>query len=210
MYRFLIVDDHPITRRGLQEILLESYPKAQIVAVTAYEEAMAQLVKADWDIVISDISMPGRSGLDILADIAKEFPKIPVLILSMYSEEEYAVRVIKAGGAGYLSKEEALDTELVKAVNLILSGRKYITPTLAEKLAFELSNDTDKELHQLLSDREFQIFQLIAKGKSTGKIAEQLSLSVNTIGTFRRRILEKMNMKSTADIVTYAVRNNLL
>jgi two-component system, NarL family, invasion response regulator UvrY len=210
MARILIADDHAIARRGLKEILLESFPSAEIETVPDAEELMKRVIKDEWDLVISDITMPGRSGLDILHDINKEFPRLPVLILSVHPEEEYAVRVIKAGAAGYLTKDDAVEEELVNAVNTILRGKKYITPSIAEKLARELSHDPEREPHETLSDREFHIFKLIAQGISTSEIAAQLSLSVNTIGTFRSRILAKMNMKTNAEIITYAIHHNLI
>jgi len=210
MYRFLIADDHAVARRGIKEILLESFPLAEIQGVSNAEELIRYVTKENWDIVISDISMPGRSGLDILQQLNKDFPRLPVLILSVHTEQEYAVRVIKAGGAGYLNKDDAVENELVKAVKIILSGKKYITASVAEKLAVELSHTSDKALHELLSDREFHVFKLLAQGKTTGEIATQLSLSVNTIGTFRRRIMEKMGMKTNAEIVTYAIHHKLV
>ncbi|MBS1510992.1 MAG: response regulator transcription factor [Bacteroidetes bacterium] len=209
-HRFLIADDHAVARRGLKEILLEAFPFAEIKAVGTAEEVMAAVIEKHWDMVITDISMPGRSGLELLSDLNKEFPGLPVLILSAHAEEEYAIRVIKAGGAGFLNKDDAVEEELVKAVNVILKGRKYITQTLAEKLAMELSNETNKAPHELLSDREFQVFKLLAQGTTTGDIAKKLSLSVNTVGTFRSRILAKMNMKTNAELVAYAITHHLM
>ncbi len=210
MYKFLIADDHSVVRRGIKEILVENYPTADFVLVSNAEELMQQVVNKELDLVITDITMPGRSGLDILNDLNKEFPKLPVLILSVHPEEEYAVRVIKAGGAGYLCKDDAVEEQLVKAVEVILAGRKYITPSLAQKLASEISGEYELKLHETLSDREYEIFILFAKGVSTGKIAKQLSLSVNTVGTFRRRILEKMKIRNNAGMVAYALKNNLI
>jgi DNA-binding NarL/FixJ family response regulator len=208
--RILIADDHAIARRGLKEILQEEFPSAEIETVTNAEELIARVVRDRWDIVISDITMPGRSGLDALHQINKEFPKLPVLVLSMHSEEEYAVRVIRAGAAGYLNKDNAIEEELVKAVNHLLRGRKYITPSIAERLVQELTQNKEKQLHDILSDREFDVFKLLAQGKTTGEIAEKLSLSVNTIGTFRSRILTKMGMRTNADLTAYAIHQNLI
>lgn len=210
MLRFLVADDHAVTRRGIKEILLEAYTACEVTTVSTAEELMKEVSNGRWDVVISDINMPGRSGLEIITILKKEYPEIPVLILTMHSESEYAIRVIKSGGAGYLSKDDAIDEELIKAINQIIRGRKYITPSIAEMLANEVSHDYEKKLHETLSDREFDVFKLIAQGKSTGKIADQLSLSVNTIGTFRRRILEKMKMASNSEIVAYAIHHNLI
>ncbi len=210
MPHILIADDHAIARRGLKEILAETIPFADIDTVGSAEELLAKLMQQDWDIVISDINMPGRSGLEILQEINKNFPDLPVLIVSVHTEEEYAIRVIKAGGAGFLNKDDAVEEELTKAVKRILSGKKYITPSVAERLADELSNSEEKKPHELLSDREFHIFKLIAKGVGTGDIADKLSLSVNTIGTYRSRILSKMKFKSNAEIIRYALANDLI
>ncbi|MCB9230968.1 MAG: response regulator transcription factor [Bacteroidia bacterium] len=210
MLRFLIIDDHAVTRRGIKEILLDAYPQAEIRGLANAEELMKNVVVGNWNMVICDITMPGRSGLEVLAELNREFPKLPVLILSMHTEEEYALRVIKAGGAGFLNKDEAIEDELIKAVDMILAGRKYITASLAERLAMELSFELEKEPHERLSNRELEVFLLLAQGKPTRDIAEQLSLSINTIGTFRRRLLEKMGMKTNAELVAYAIRNNMI
>ncbi|MEO8403161.1 MAG: response regulator transcription factor [Chitinophagaceae bacterium] len=208
--RILIADDHAIARRGLKEILLEGFPSAEVETVNNAEELIARIIKESWDVVISDINMPGRSGLDALHQINKEFPKLPVLVLSFHPEEDYAVRVIRAGAAGYLNKDAAIESELINAVNQVVRGRKYITPSIAERLVQELSQDKQKQLHEILSDREFDVFKLLAQGKTTGEIAEKLSLSVNTIGTFRSRILAKMSMRTNADMTAYAIHHHLI
>ena len=151
--------------------------------------------------------MPGRSGLDVLHDIKQNYPNLPVLILSIHPEEQYAIRVLKAGAAGYLSKQAATD-DLVKAVQRVLQGRKYISAAIAEKMADELDSNFDKPLHELLSDREFHVFKLIAEGKSVSEIAELLSLSLTTVSTYRSRVLAKMNMKTNAELIRYAIENN--
>lgn len=209
MARILIADDHAVARRGIKEILLEAFPSAEITLTNDAEELIKMVIKQEWDLVISDISMPGRSGLDALHDLKKNFPDLAVLILTIHPEEEYAVRAIREGAAGYLNKDEAVEEELIKAVDIILRGRKYITPSVAERLANEVTHKHNKEPHEMLSNKEFHIFKLIAQGRSTGEIAERLSLSVNTIGTFRGRILAKMQMKTNAEIISYAIRNNL-
>src|SRR4030095_16010583 len=165
MVRILIADDHTVVRRGLKQILLEEFPSAFIDEVTDAEELIKKVMKNQWDVIISDLSMPGRSGLDSLQQIKQYHPKLPVLILSVYPEDQYAIRVLKAGASGYLNKDLAPE-ELVKAVNCVLAGKKYITPSVAEKLASALDLDSEKALHEFLSDREFEVLKLLAAGKS--------------------------------------------
>jgi len=209
MVRIIIADDHTVVRKGLKQILLEEFPSAHIEEVSDAEELLKKVMKAEWDVVISDLSMPGRSGLESLQQIKQHYPRLPVLILSVHSEEHYAIRVLKAGASGYLSKDTASD-ELVKAVNRVLLGKKYITASIAEKLASTLDQDNDKPSHEHLSDREFEVLKLIAGGKSVSDIAAMLSLSVTTVSTYRARILTKMNMKTNADLTLYAIENKLL
>ncbi|MEO6405645.1 MAG: response regulator transcription factor [Ferruginibacter sp.] len=209
MVRFLIADDHTIVRRGIRQILLEGFPTSHIEEVGDAEDMIKKIIQAEWDVVISDLSMPGRSGLEALQQIKQIRPKLPVLILSIHPEEQYALRVLKAGAAGYLSKDLAPD-ELVNAVQRVLLGKKYITASIAEKLASVLDNDSDKLPHEYLSDREFSVLKLLASGKSVSDIAETLFLSVTTVSTYRARIMAKMNMKSNADLTLYAIENKLL
>lgn len=209
MVRFLIADDHTIVRRGLRQILLEGFPAAHIEEVGDAEDMVKKIIQREWDVVISDLSMPGRSGLEALQQIKQIQPKLPVLILSIHPEEQYALRVLKAGAAGYLSKDLAPD-ELVNAVQRVMLGKKYITASIAEKLASVLDNDSDKLPHEFLSDREFSVLKLLASGKSVSDIAESLFLSVTTVSTYRARIMAKMNMKSNADLTLYAIENKLL
>jgi len=209
MTRILIADDHTIVRKGLKQILNEEFPFALIEEVSDAEELMKRIIKEEWDLVISDLSMPGRSGLESLQQIKQYYPKLPVLILSVYPEEQYALRVLKAGASGYLNKDTAPD-ELVKAVNRVLSGKKYITASIAEKLASTLDQDSEKATHEFLSDREFEVMKFIAAGKSVSDIAEILSLSVTTVSTYRARIMTKMNMKTNADLTLYAIEKKLL
>jgi DNA-binding NarL/FixJ family response regulator len=208
MLRILIADDHTIIRKGLRQILLEEFPNAKISEVADGGELLKQARIGKWDIVISDLSMPGKSGLETLKQIKEEVPKLPVLILSMHPEDQYAIRVLRAGAAGYLNKEGAPE-ELIKAVRQILGGRRYISPTVAEKLAEDLSQDSTKALHETLSDREFHVLRLISSGKTVSEIAEMLSLSVATVSTYRARILLKMNMKTNAELTHYAIENKL-
>lgn len=209
MVRVLIADDHAIVRKGLKQLLLEEYPSADIGEVGDAEGLIASLMNGHWDVVICDMNMPGRSGLDALNQIRQSDSKLPVLIMSMYPEDQYALRVLKAGASGYLGKETIHD-ELIKAVQTVLLGRKYITPTIAEKLAEAFNTDSDKQSHELLSDREFDVFKLLASGKSVSEIAEQLSLSVTTVSTYRSRVMEKMNMRSNAELARYAIENKLI
>ena len=209
MIRILIADDHHVVRKGLKQILLEGFPTATIEEVSDAESLIKNALLKEWDVVISDLSMPGRSGLDALQQIKQSLPKIPVLILSIHPEEQYAIRVLKAGASGYLSKESAPE-ELVKAVQQVLLGKKYITASVAEKLVTNLDIDADKTLHEYLSNREFEVFKLIAGGKAVSDIAEILSLSVTTVSTYRTRIMAKMNFNTNADITLYAIENKLM
>ncbi|HWC53783.1 MAG TPA: response regulator transcription factor [Chitinophagaceae bacterium] len=209
MIRVLIADDHAIVRKGLKQLLLEEYPTANIGEVGDAETLVAEVLKEEWDVVICDMNMPGRSGLDALSQIKQTNPKLPVLILSMYPEDQYALRVLKAGASGYLGKE-TVHEELIKAIKTVLLGRKYITPEVAEKLAESFDMDSEKQPHELLSDREFDVFKLLAVGKSVSEIAEQLSLSVTTISTYRSRIMEKMDMRSNAELARYAIEHKII
>lgn len=211
MLRFLIADDHEVVRRGLRQILFDAFPSALIADVTNAEDLLEKVKQEEWDVVISDITMPGRSGLEILQQIRQDHPKLPVLILSVHSEDQYAIRVLKAGASGYLNKESAAD-ELVRAVNHLLLGKKYITPSIGEKMAAMLDKDQDKGTlpHENLSDREFEVFKLLAAGKSVSEIAGMIFLSVTTVSTYRARIMTKMNQKTNSDLTLYAVENKLL
>jgi two-component system invasion response regulator UvrY len=209
MIRILIADDHPIVRQGLKQILTEE-PDVVVVGEAQNSQELLELVrKQDWDIVILDITMPGRGGIDVLKELKHERPKLPVLMLSVHPEDQYAVRALKAHASGYMTKDSAPE-ELVKAIRKILRGGKYISSTLAEKLAFDLETETEKPLHETLSDREHQVLLMIASGKTVSEIAEELSLSVKTIDTYRARILEKMKMKTNAELTHYAIKNKLV
>lgn len=208
MARFIIADDHSIVRRGIREIIQEAYPDAVIEEAGDAETLLKKVAQQPWDLVITDISMPGRSGLDAVQQIRQMNPRLPVIVLSIYPEDQYAVRALKSGAAGYLNKETAPD-ELVNAVRQVLQGKKYITTPVAEKLC-ELLSQEDRPPYQLLSDREFEVFKQIASGKSLTQIAEQLSLSSTTISTYRARILEKLDLKTNADLTRYALEQQLL
>jgi DNA-binding NarL/FixJ family response regulator len=209
MTKIIIVDDHPIVRQGLKQVLSEEPDMAMFGEAQNSEEVLELIRKEDWDIVVLDITMPGRGGLDVLKEIKHERPKLPVLILSIHPEDQYAVRALKAGAAGYLTKESAPE-ELVRAIRKILRGGKYVSSTLAEKMAFNLEMEAEKPLHETLSDREYQVLLMIASGKTSSRIAEEMALSVKTVSTYRARILEKMKMKSNADLTYYVIKNNLI
>jgi DNA-binding NarL/FixJ family response regulator len=209
MMRILIADDHAIVRRGLKQILLEEYPFAQIGEADNAEELVKKALFEKWDVVISDLNMPGRSGLDALKQIKQTLPNLPVLIMSMYPEDQFAVRVLKAGAAGYLGKDSVHD-ELIKAIQTVIRGKKYITPAIAEKLVDAFRDEGNEPPHHLLSDREFEVFKLLAAGKTNAEIADQLSLSTTTVSTYRSRILEKMNLRSNAELIMYAMKKKLL
>jgi two-component system invasion response regulator UvrY len=207
--RILIADDHAIVLRGLREILLDEYPSAIIAEASDAEELLKKIFHDEWDLVISDLNMPGRSGLDALKQIKQAFPKLPVLIMSIYPEDQYAVRAFRAGASGYFNKN-SIHQELFKAIESVRNGKKYITASVAEKLADALPLEGDKKPHQLLSDREFEVFKLLATGKTVSEIANQLSLSSNTVSTYRARILEKMNLHSNNALMRYALEQKLL
>jgi DNA-binding NarL/FixJ family response regulator len=209
MIKVLIADDHPIVRQGMRQILSD-IPDMKVTgeAVNA-QETLEQVRAGGWDVLVLDITMPDRTGFDILKELKHAQPHLPVLVLSIHAEEQLAVRVLKAGASGYLTKENA-PGELVKAIRKIVSGGKYISRNLAESLAFGLDADSDQPLHETLSDREFQVMQMMASGKTLAEIAEALSLSAKTVSTYRTRLLEKMNLKTNAEIIRYAIENGLI
>jgi len=209
MIKAIIADDHAIVRRGLSQILADEPDMAAPGEVRDAQELMDSVLEQDWDVVILDIAMPGKSGFDILKDLKSMKPDLPVLILSIHPEEQYAIRTLKAGAAGYINKESA-PTELVKAIRKAVAGGKYVSPALAEKLAFELDGDFVRSPHGRLSDREYQVLCLIASGKRVKEIAEELSLSDKTVSTYRSRILEKMKMETNAELTYYAIKNRLV
>jgi two-component system invasion response regulator UvrY len=209
MIQILIADDHAVVRKGLAQILLDGFPHATIEEVDNSADLIKAAMSLPRDVIVSDLSMPGRSGLDALRQLKELFPRLPVLIMSMHPEDQYAIRVLKAGAAGYLSKGSAPD-ELVKAVRIVLSGKKYISPSTAEQLASTVTKDLEQMPHESLSDREFDVMKHLASGKAVSEIARLLSLSVTTVSTYRSRIMEKMNMKSNAELTIYAMTNQLL
>lgn len=209
MIRVLIADDHPIVREGLKQILSETDDILVVDEAANGQEVLSLAWNNNYDVVLLDISMPGRDGLEVLRELKHQKPKLPVLILSMYPEEHYAIRVLRGGAAGYLTKSSAPD-ELISAIRKVAAGRKYISSSLAERLTYELDRDAERPVHESLSDREYQVMNMIASGKTIKEIADELCLSVKTVSTYRSRILEKMNMKNNAEIVLYAVQNKLV
>ncbi len=204
----LIADDHAIVRKGLIQLLLEEFPVAFISEVTNSNEVLEQVSKKKWDAILMDISMPGRNGIETLKQIRNNGVKTPILILSAHPEDQYAVRVLKAGASGFLNKESATE-ELLIAIQKILTGKKYISAAVAEKLAELPNQGGEKTAHEFLSDREMQVLQLIASGKTVSEIAEEIMLSVNTISTYRARILEKLSLNNNAELTRYALDNGL-
>ena len=209
MIRVLIVDDHALVRQGLKRILNETGDIASVGEAANGVDAIKRIREGDCDVILLDISMPGRSGVDTLKQIIGECRGGKVLILSMHPEDQYAVRLMKVGAAGYMTKESAPE-ELVEAIRKVARGRKYISPTLAELLLSELDSDLDKPAHETLTGREYEIFRLIGSGKTVSEIAALLSLSVKTISTHRAHILDKMKLKNNAELVVYAIRNELI
>jgi DNA-binding NarL/FixJ family response regulator len=209
MIRVLVADDHAVVRRGVVQILAESPHIVVAGEASCGSEVLRAIRENDYDIVLLDIAMPGGSGLEVLKELQSLKPDVQVLILSMYPEKQYALRALKAGAAGYLTKDSAPD-ELIEAIERISQGNKYITRSLAQEMASELGGKAGKERHEALSDREYQVMRLLAAGKSVSEIATQLSLSVKTVSTYRTRILEKLNLKTTAEIMHYALARGLV
>ncbi|HLN03097.1 MAG TPA: response regulator transcription factor [Bryobacteraceae bacterium] len=209
MTRILIADDHAILRRGLKEILMRELDDAICGEAENAEQVLAQVRNQEWDVVILDVTMPGRSGLDVLRDLKAMHPKLPVLVLSMHPEDQYGKRILKAGASGYMNKDTAPE-ELIKAIRKVQAGGRYVSPALAEKLAWDLNADQERPVHEILSDREFEVLRLLASGKTVGQIAQDLHLSPTTVSTYRARILEKMSMTTTAELMRYAIENHLV
>ncbi len=207
--KIIIADDHALIRKGLKEILQQVEGLVLDEAVNGHE-LLAKVSENDYDIIVLDISMPGKSGLDVLKDLRRIKPDIPVLILSVYPEEQYALRVLKAGASGYLTKDSAPD-DLITAIKKIVSGGKYISPSLAEILLTEVkTGGSTKHFHENLSDREFQVMKMLAAGKTVKEISEELFLSPKTVSTYRTRIYEKMKFSSKAELTGYAIKNGLV
>jgi DNA-binding NarL/FixJ family response regulator len=207
--KILVVDDHAVVRQGVKQILNEQFQGAVIGEARNAEEMIDRIRKFTWDIVVLDVGMPGKSGLDALKDLKQVCPKLPVLVLSAYPEDQLARRMLKAGAAGYLTKDSA-PSELVQALRKILAGGKFVSASMAELLVANLNDQAERPLHELLSDREYQVMCLIAVGKSLKEIADDLCVGISTINTYRARILEKMQMKNNTELTHYALQNRLV
>jgi len=209
MRRMLVVDDHEVVRRGTRQVLAEGFPGATFGEAAAAGEALALLTAERWDLLILDINLPGRSGLEVLEDVRRQWPRLPVLVLSAYPEEEFAVRCLRLGASGYLTKSSASD-ELVAAARKALEGGKYVTAALAERLAAVLGGAVRGEPHEALSGRELQVVRLVATGKSMKEIAAELHLSEKTIATYRARIAEKLGVSTNVELTRYALQHKLV
>jgi DNA-binding NarL/FixJ family response regulator len=209
MIKVCVVDDHAVVREGLKRIISENPGMAVTAEAGDGQEALKIIQSQPCDVVLLDVTMPNKSGLDVLKQLHLDRPKLPVLVLSMHAEDQYAVRVLRAGAAGYLTKESA-PAKLVQAIRKVVRGGKYVSATLAEKLVYDLDSNSSKAPHEVLSDREYQVLCLIASGKTVTTIAEELALSVKTISTYRVRILEKLNMKNNAELTRYAIKEGLV
>jgi two-component system invasion response regulator UvrY len=208
MIKVLIADDHPIVRQGLKQILSDTPDLVVTGEAVNAQETLDQMRAGGWDVLVLDITLPDRSGFDILKELKHEQPELPILVLSIHAEEQLAVRALKAGASGYLTKENA-PSELVKAIRKVVDGGRYVSQSLAESLALGLDAATERPPHEALSDREFQVMQLMASGQTLAEIAEELSLSAKTVSTYRSRLLQKMNLRSNAEIIRYAVEHEL-
>jgi two-component system, NarL family, invasion response regulator UvrY len=209
MIRVVVVADHPVIREGLKRIIADNPGMAVVAEAADGLEAIKVVHSSPCDVVLLDITMPHMGGLDVLKQLRAERPRLPILVLSMHSEDQYAVRVLRAGAAGYLTKETA-PAKLIQAIRKVVRGGKYVSPTLAEKLVFNLEPDNQKAPHELLSDREYQVLCMLASGKTVSEVAQELSLSVKTISTYRVRLLEKLNMKNNAELTRYAIKEGLV
>jgi two-component system invasion response regulator UvrY len=207
--KILIADDHPVVRQGLRQMLSSEEDLTVVGEAKNGHEVVELSRKVSWDVAVLDYNMPGKNGLELVRELRQRHPNRPLLILSMYPEERYALRALKAGAVGYMTKESA-PGELVSAIRKVAKGGRYVSPSLGEKLAQELTGDSERPLHETLSDREYQIMWMIASGKTVGEIAEQLFLSPNTVSTYRARILKKMDMKNNAELMHYAITHHLV
>jgi len=206
--RVLLIDDHDLVRRGVKQLLTAGFDKAEFGEAKDADEAQTMLAKP-WDLVLLDISMPGKSGLDLLPELKKNYPALPILVLSAFGEEEFAIRTLKAGAAGYINKR-AVDEEVVAAVRKVLSGGRYVSPTIAENLLHDVGRVKTRAAHDNLSDREFQVMRMIGTGKSLKEIAGELSVSEKTVSTYRSRITEKTGLGTQVEIARYALQNGLV
>src|SRR5262247_2186456 len=209
MIKICVVDDHAVVREGLKRIIAENPGMAVTAEAGDGHEALKVIQSEPCDVVLLDITMPNRSGLDVLKQLHSESPRLPVLVLSMHSEDQYAVRVLRAGASGYVTKDSA-PAKLIQAIRKVVRGGKYVSPSLAEKLVYDLGTDTARPAYEILSDREYQVLCMIASGKTVTEVAQELALSVKTISTYRVRLLEKLNMKNNAELTRYAIKEGLV
>lgn len=209
MTRILLVDDHPVVRQGIKQVLSGAFHPALVGEAANAEEGMIEIRNTVWDVMVLDISLPGASGLDLLKDLRRERPTLPVLVLSMHPPDQFARRAMNAGASGYLTKDSP-PTELVKAVGEVMAGRRYLNPAVVEEMVMNLQPARDQRPHEVLSDREYQVLRMIASGLTVSQVATRLSLSVKTVSTYRARVLEKMNMKTTAELMHYGIQQNLV
>ncbi len=207
--RILIADDHAIVRHGLRQILSDSEDMVVSGEAKSGVQALQMARQGEWDVVLMDVSMPDKNGIDTLKQLKKEYPKLPVLMLSMHPEEQYAIRALKAGASGYLTKQSAPEL-LVTAIRQVANGKKYVSPSLAEELANAITEDSDRPPHEKLSDREYQTLVMISSGKTLTQIAEELKLSVKTVSVYRARLLEKMKLKNNAELTHYGLKRGLV
>jgi DNA-binding NarL/FixJ family response regulator len=208
LMNILIVDDHAVIHQGLRRILDDEFERVTFGDARHSQEALDLVSREHWDVIILDIDLPGRGGLDLLKQLRADRPNLPIIIFSMHSEEQFAIRAFKGGASGYVAKESD-SAQLVEAIRKVIRGGRYVSPALAEKLAADLSRDMSLEPHEILSDREFEVMRMIVAGKTTTAIADQLSLSVKTVSTYRTRILEKLQLKSTSELIRYGVDHAL-
>ncbi len=209
MTRILLVDDHPIVRQGIRQVLSNAFHPAVVGEAATAEEGLSEVRSTAWDVLVLDLTLPGVSGLDLLKDLRRERPSLPVLVLSMHPPDQFARRAMNAGAAGYLTKDSA-PTELVKAVSEVIAGRRYLNPLVIEELVTHTQPDSGRRPHEALSDREYQVLRMIASGLTVSQVATRLSLSVKTISTYRARVLEKMNMRTTAELMHYGIQQGLV
>lgn len=207
--RILIADDHPLVRQGLKQVLEEQADFAVAAEAKDGDDAIAVAGRVAWDVAVVDYNMPGKSGVELVKELRRRYPERPVLVLSMYPEDRYALRLLKAGAAGYLNKESAPE-ELVGALHKVAAGGRYVSAALGEKLALAVAGGADEPAYEKLSDREYQIMWQLASGKTVGDIAKQLFLSANTVSTYRARILKKLNVRNNAELMRYAIRHQLV
>ena len=210
MTRILLVDDHPIVRQGIKQVLAGAFHPALVGEAANAEEGLSEVRHTAWDVLVLDLTLPGVSGLDLLKDLRRERPSLPVLVLSMHPPDQFARRAMNAGAAGYLTKDSA-PTELVKAVGEVMAGRRYLNPTVIEEMVTQAQQPaSERRPHEALSDREYQVLRMIASGLTVSQVATRLSLSVKTISTYRARVLEKMNMRTTAELMHYGIQQGLV